>query len=531
MPIGTIELNGLFYKLSGEDKTEFIMNEVLKKTLPNDIVEYTKYKNKIVIDKILYRNPIETLGVIKNNYIKLPLISNSFLDITSFRVDSLKFYLVKISLNHIDFVKEFSNPIDACICLYGSRDNFEKFSKDISGIFSDSYLTERNNIIDQTHLNTMTIDPSDSKDFDDAISVDILNNTIYIHIVDICYYLRNKKSEESLAFYYGNTLYTPHNNYNIFKDSYAEFDFSLIKNESRNVITTEIKLRPDKSIKEYNIYPSLIKVKNRYNYSSTNIDNNVLEYLKSLLDNKDWIYSKIIIPNRKLIIKDDCIKEVIVKYPNSLNKIIETLMIMNNILVTQGSLEAISRGSLDVPQRFHKKAHNSFSVLENSETNYDNYTIIDFINLLKSYKAAKYSIHSSGHFGLNLDKYTHFTSPIRRSFDIIIHKILNNYLINDIESLEFLVNHLNYREKLSDKITHYYEKYYILKYLKESKKSYNAIVIQVLRNGFRFLIEDLVYDDYVPFSENRAIEKDQRIFINSFDIDLFELRIRNIVYI
>jgi ribonuclease R len=169
----------------------------------------------------------------------------------------------------------------------------------------------------------------------------------------------------------------------------------------------------------------------------------------------------------------------------------------------------------------------------NSKYDYRNFTLLDFLNILKTYKAANYSIDCNGHFGLNLEKYTHFTSPIRRSFDIIIHKIINNYEITNINSLEYLVNHINLREKLNDKITRYYEKYYILKYLKEIKRGCNAIVIQVLKNGFRFFIEDLLYEDYIGFegcitSETNLIKLQQKIILGVLVVDLFELKIQKI---
>ena len=129
-------------------------------------------------------------------------------------------------------------------------------------------LYTKTEIVNHNDLCTFTIDPTSSVDFDDAISVDVANNTIYVHIVDIANQKISDSSlerlrNECLSLYLSNE-HTEHLLYN----SEASFDLSLVVGEERPVITVMIVLDDEGCVVSYDIYRSTIIAKYRFDYET-----------------------------------------------------------------------------------------------------------------------------------------------------------------------------------------------------------------------------------------------------------------------
>lgn len=545
--IGKIIKNGLFYRLETETKTEFIKNGTFYSVLSGDVIKYIRKPEGVLIMEIIDRTPVKTLGLVYQNKIRLPFLSENFIVPIprTENPDIVKAYLVLVDKNGANFLEDLgsvfnsSQDIERACKIYkgtSSSEAWENLHKNSStGV---SHYT-RDGVIDLRHLDTFNIDPTGSKDFDDAISVDVVNNKVYIHIVDIVHHLLDKPDDEKRAFELGYTLYLPERNTNMFSEEYSENLFSLRKGEDRHTITTEITFDKGKMIK-YDIYRSIIQIKTRYDYQTAeealNNGEESLGYLSNLLDNNDGMltYSKLDIPNRKLVLDEFHIRDIKLEYHNRCNRIIEAFMVATNKILTEHLIQ--------IPQRYHPRsdAENPDSLL----------SVYDSIELIRKYKLAKYSVNDKGHYGLSLDKYTHFTSPIRRGLDILVHKILGGVVYNS-KDLEKMIEYLNEREKLNEQIINFYETCKIFEYMMTIRKDFSARIMNVTKFGVQIMIEDLLYNDFVhianidkntrwvfdaenkklvdSLNNTRMICKNNRINVSILKIDWFRQKIEYIL--
>ena len=166
-------------------------------------------------------------------------------------------------------IQDRSNDKNIILQLY-------KLNANISNLYPTYKTTIGKNLFtdeyhDLTHLDTFNVDPINSKDFDDAISLDETNNIIYVHIVDAHEQIIPSSTIDINSFLSSFTLYLPEHIENILPEEYAEFKLSLVKNEVRKTITFEYLIDPEtQNIVNYKIYKSSIIIKNRYNYDEFN---------------------------------------------------------------------------------------------------------------------------------------------------------------------------------------------------------------------------------------------------------------------
>jgi ribonuclease R len=128
--------------------------------------------------------------------------------------------------------------------------------------------------------------------------------------------------------------------------------------------------------------------------------------------------------------------------------------------------------------------------------------------MLRSFKQAKYSAENVGHFGLASDSYTHFTSPIRRYPDLIVHRILKAAITRKIEpavshaQLEAIATESSERERLADQAERElfdWKKMLLLE--RHLGDTFDAIIIAVWRDGFSVELIDYFIEGYVPVAE------------------------------
>jgi exoribonuclease R len=176
------------------------------------------------------------------------------------------------------------------------------------------------------------------------------------------------------------------------------------------------------------------------------------------------------------------------------HKVIETFMILTNITISKHIPNVI-------PQRFHCKSKGEFVV----DTFFGN-EIIDAIFSIKQYRPAIYDATNEGHFGLGLNSYTHFTSPIRRYFDVIIHRLLSGV---EYENLEDILQHINKREIYIEKIVKLYEQLKTLSFLENQlTKVWKGYVVNKTTVGYGVLLEELLYEIFIFDNKNNLSVKD-----------------------
>lgn len=492
------------------DKRFIEQSDIVNKLLPEDIVDYeTTKSNTIHILRINSRTPQIILGivkkVVKNEKIVeffYPGFPKKFSPNVEFSDEYKIGNIIILQINKdkckilqkYDSIQDRSNDKNMILQLYKLNANisnlYPTYKNNIGkNMFTDEYQ-------DLTHLNTFNVDPTNSKDFDDAISLDKNKNTIYIHIVDAHEQIIPSSSIDNNAFLSSFTLYLPEHIENILPKEYAEFKLSLIKNEIRKTITFEYLIDPEtQNIVNYKIYKSNIIIKNRYNYDEFN--KIIHNFPTLILFYEKWKRKTMNIPHIRMDIHPET--GILTNYWFEINqdiahKIIETLMILTNITISKHIPNTI-------PQRYHCKIKSEFII----ENYFDN-EIINAIFSIKQYRPAIYDASKEGHFGLGVSSYTHFTSPIRRYFDVIIHRLLSGV---EYEKLDIILHHINKRELYIEKIVKFYENLKILSFLESQlTKIWKGYVINKKSGGYIVILEELLYEIFIFDNNYNLSEKD-----------------------
>lgn len=514
------------------DKRFIEQTEIVNKLLPGDIVDYEITKsNKINISQIKSRTPQIVLGIVKKviqNEKLVELFYPGFPKKMSLDIEFLDEYkigniiILQINkdgfkiLEKYDSIQDRFNDKNIILQLYKLNANISNlypiYKNEIGkNMFTDEYQ-------DLTHLDTFNVDPINSKDFDDAISLDETKNTIYVHIVDANEEIIPSSSIDINSFLSSFTLYLPEHIENILPKEYAEFKLSLTKNEIRKTITFEYLIDSEtQNIVNYKIYKSSIIVKNRYNYNEFN--QIICNFPMLTLFNDKWKRKTMNIPHIRMNIQPDTgnLTNYWFEPSNDIaHKIIETLMILTNITISKHAPNII-------PQRYHSKIPSEFII----EEYFDN-EIINAIFSIKQYRPAIYDASKEGHFGLGVSSYTHFTSPIRRYFDVIIHRLLSGV---EYENLDIILQHINNREMYIDKLVKLYESLKILSFLESQlKKIWKGYVVKKNTGGYNVLLEDLLYEIFI-FDNNYNLSEKDTVNVKINGIKWHQLEVKAIIMV
>lgn len=517
--IGTIKLNGAFYTIEelGSPKLNVKKNDLYYQMIPEDKVEYSKIQeNEIEIHKIVERKSFYTIGIISGRVASLqkfflytPLLpTNVNLSLPFLKTNYPKLAIgdrciIRVSKDNVEMIKN-----------YGNIKLREKDDEIISELYEESFLfplpeyekiglekKQENGFYtkgfqDLRELNSFNIDPVHSRDFDDAVSIDIEKKKFYIHIVDI-QQLEPLSSVDKRGLWLGYTLYLPNQNYPMLPRELAEDAFSLLKGEDRNVITVEIDIEEERDddknipkVKGFEIYPSVIRIKERYHYGNVfENENKEIEYLKKITE---MCYKrKLSVPQAKYVLDGDGnTLQIRLEDHSEINHLmVEMLMVMTNHLVTEHLNKELSNVEgfevKKIPERYHQR------VLEDLYEEVTDDIQINHLLVIQKYRSAFYDETLSSHHGLSLDHYTHFTSPIRRYFDVIVHRILAGY---DYQNIGEILDHLNERELWNESLSRLYQQWKLMNYIENHSQIYTSYVIKVNKASVKIYIKELGYD-------------------------------------
>lgn len=300
----------------------------------------------------------------------------------------------------------------------------------------------RAGVADETGLDTFTVDPASSVDLDDAISVDLAERTVYIHIVDIAGAGTSvmHEADEYRMRQYCQTLYLANE---LTEDLLGDVPaVSLLPGLERAVITTRIRFTEEGLVESYDIYRSRIVSKRQLSYEEFGA---VLQatpdgaWLRELLHqrSRDVAYD-INLPSVRVHVGGG--GHVTVSRESTMDpahRVVAMLMVACNMVVSRHLRE---RGVV-LPNRLHKSLAGVDMTrvpVSSGEPAVDSFVIV------KRFARACYAIDRRGHFGLGLTDYAHFTSPMRRYADVIVHRLLAGWTIGR-SALETEVEWINWR--------------------------------------------------------------------------------------
>lgn len=545
----TEEPEGRIVKIISRNLNNMVGEFYYKQGKPYVDLDDKKIKIQIVID------PKKTLGAM-NGHKVLVKITNKLKD------NTYKGEILKI-LGHKN---------DPGVDILSITAKYE-----INDIFNDEVMNqadklpfevlenETKNRKDLTDLEIFTIDGDDTKDIDDAISIKKLDNGNYelgVHIADVSHYVTEDSPLDKEAYERGTSVYLADRVIPMLPHKLSNGICSLNPDVNRLAISCIMEINNQGKIIKYDIFESIIRSRKQMTYKNVNkiLEENIIpegyepfaqslhtmadlaKILRKEKENRGYIDFDI---NESKIIVDEKGKavDVILRERGTGEKLIEDFMIAANETVAthifymelpfvyrihgEPAEEKIDNFRKYVSILGYKLVGNRKDMTPKNMQNMLNqlkdkpeYSILASI-LLRSMQKAVYDKNNIGHYGLASKCYTHFTSPIRRYPDLIVHRLLRKYLFeNKID--EETINSYDY--KLSDITQHSSEREraavecerevddmkkaeYMLNHIGEE---YEGIVSSVTPFGMfielKNLIEGLVRledltDDYYTYNE------------------------------
>ncbi|TXJ36182.1 RNB domain-containing ribonuclease [Brachyspira aalborgi] len=537
------------------------IEELIRKLIKNqiDYNVFIKFNSKTVIEKTALTNLIRK--AISENYIQKT--DNNLLKITKEGREYInKLEGKEIAPKTIQNKKISVNPqnakLDSKIIAeaYNIKSDFSEELLKIANEINNNAIFDCKDRIDLREIKTITIDGENSKDLDDAISVEKIEDKykVYVHISDVSHFIDIDSPLDLEAKSRGNSSYLIDKVYNMFPEILSNNIMSLNENEERFVLTLIFIIDKEGNILESNILKSLIKSDRRlsYNYAEDIINKKVeeenwlLELINNSLDVKNILYKKrkegrgIEFDNNdiKIVLNEEGIPiEFYGEEKKQSAHIIEELMLLANSEISKKLKDydgVIFRyHGLPDEYRFNNfkiLAHNKGYELKKLENG--GYDIKEFIErvkgkaeenlltsvLLRSMTPSSYSIVNKSHFGLGLDYYTYFTSPIRRYADLLIHRIVKSVLINKDKEIDLKLKDLckdsfeklSILDKTSNKAERNVRQVKAARFMKDRLgDEYFGIISSMSKNGITVEIEGLEIEGFI---ESHYVGSDYRFY-------------------
>lgn len=420
----------------------------------------------------------------------------------------------------IGFINEPDIDYKTIVYNYGFNLEFPKEVLEELKKFSDEVTYEdKIGRVDLTDERVFTIDGKDCKDMDDAISIKRKEDGGYIlkvHIAHVSHYVKFGSAIFEEAARRGNSVYFPDSVVAMLPERLSNELCSLNPNVERLTRTVEIELDKNAKVTSYKTYRSVIKSKLKMNYddvfdiitgkeakSEYKPFVNDLMILKELSEKLTKIkiergYTSFDSEELKFVMDElGNTKEILVEKDNIAHEIIENCMLLPNELVTHlypgfpfgfrnheipsaykmyDLIETLKELGYPIKNLKNMKPNFLIQRLLNDFKGKEEYVIISRI-ILTSMKLAYYGTENKGHFGLALQNgYTHYTSPIRRLNDLIIHNLLDMYedrnltkekLIEINNMIEKPLEHASRMERQAEKAEYEADKLQVINYLKQ----------------------------------------------------------------
>ncbi len=335
--------------------------------------------------------------------------------------------------------------------------------------------------IDLTNLPFCTIDPVTAKDFDDALYFDEKNWTIYVAIADVSEYVFYNGNIDKEAKERGFSIYFPHKSIPMLPRSLSENICSLKPNEDRLAFTFKIKINPQTlETEKEELIEAIINSKQRFNYEevdkiiSTKENKSNISFINSLYSLTKKIRKKRLEKGydfhssdiRMTLDKNQNLLETFVEKETASHSLVEECMLLANKAAAKmfdfgifrvhepPSYDDIANlldqvAELGIFIHFKTDLHSLICEIQKKAEELNLREEVDKL-IIRAQKQAKYSAKNIGHFGLGFDKYTHFTSPIRRYSDLTLHRLLKSIIRNDKQFKEHLLKNI---EPLCEKIS------------------------------------------------------------------------------
>lgn len=389
---------------------------------------------------------------------------------------------------------------------YGLSESFpEEAAAEAASVPQSVVKNERRGRRDLRGLPVVTVDGDDSKDFDDAVFAKRTDGgwMLGVYIADVSWYVREGSALDREALKRGTSVYLADRVIPMLPFELSNGICSLNAGEDRLAIACEMELSKDGEVTGYELFPALIRVRRRLTYSVLNkilVENDpdamaehedILPMLRALAEVRDALNEKrkrrgaieFEIPEVKVILDGDGHPVDLIKRGGSLSEsVIEECMLAANETVarhmanknlpsiyrvheepTSDKISGLNALLALFGQRIRPDRNGHIKPMDVQRTlkKFDERPEERLVSTvsLRSMQQARYSVENIGHFALAADFYTHFTSPIRRYPDLVVHRILRESFrpagirkkrqAELFEKLAGIAEHSSARERLS----------------------------------------------------------------------------------
>ncbi|MFL5773605.1 MAG: ribonuclease R [Flavisolibacter sp.] len=402
---------------------------------------------------------------------------------------------------------------------------------------------------------TFTIDPVDAKDFDDAISIRVLKNGNYeigVHIADVSHYVKPDTALDKEAYARATSVYLPDRVNPMLPEHISNVLCSLRPHEDKLTFTALFQMTPKGQVKEFWFGKTLIHSNHRFTY----------EEVQEIIEKEDGLYmDEILLLNNiaqrlrkkrfdagainfssqevrfKLDEKGKPIG-IVIKESKEAHQLIEEFMLLANKYVAEyvGKVE-INKKPVPFAYRVHdlpseekmlpfmafarKFGHKfdtsspeqiaaSFNTMLRDVQGKPEQHVLEQLGIRTMAKAI-YTTENIGHYGLGFEHYCHFTSPIRRYPDVLVHRVLEQVLQKDIhpdKKMDQKCKHCSERERAAMDAERASNKYKQVEYMKEFiGEEFEGVISGV--SAFGFWVETVEHKCEGLVSINSLLEYDE----------------------
>ena len=548
-----------------------------------DVVLYERFKHRAKVVKILKHNVDCVVGIIRIRNGKVNFYPDD-MRIKGYRITNLKQVRVKDRVKVRCFITDYVKKemkLDSIIAYADdprSRELSILYSYNVPMEFNATVLNEaksfKQEILTEDYPNrrdlsdelVITIDGDDSKDFDDAVSIQKVGEDylLKVHIADVSHYVVRNSALDKAAKDRATSIYYANKVIPMLPFELSNELCSLKPGVKRLAITCEMLIDSEGNNKDMDIYESIITSKYRMTYNNVNkiIDGDEelsakyhellpmiedMQALSHILRTKREEGGAIDFKEEeaKLVIKNEKVVDIVLRDRGIAEKMIEDFMIAANVTV------ASYMKYLEYPMVYRNHAYpkeerinNFVNVVETLGYHFkgNKYAIksiqlkecLEYFEgteleeivsnlMLRSMAKAVYDNVCEGHYGLGLENYCHFTSPIRRYPDLIVHRMLKRYAFShdNLEKMEFdeSNNHSlalisSERERRAVNIERDIMDLKKCEYMRDKVgKVYDGIISSVLSFGFFVKLDNTVeglvrvsdLDGFFEYDENMGV--------------------------
>ncbi len=384
---------------------------------------------------------------------------------------------------------------------------------------------------------TFTIDPVDAKDFDDAISIKKISEDLYeigVHIADVSHYVKPDSKLDEEGYKRATSVYLPDRVNPMLPEKISNELCSLRPNETKFTFSVVFEINTQAQIKSYWLGKTIIHSNHRFAYEDVQ---EIIEAKKGLYEDEILLLNDLAQQLRKERFSHGAINfssqevrfkldekgkpiGIVIKESKEAHQLIEEFMLLANRTVAEHIFKlkvndkGAASGSIPFPYRVHdqpdeeklkpfisfakkyghkfnvstpEKIAESFNQLLLDAKGKPEQQVLEQLGIRTMAKAV-YTTNDIGHYGLAFEHYCHFTSPIRRYPDILVHRVLQSVLTGKPiidKKMEEKCRHTSERERAAMECERAGNKYKQVEYLKDHLgEIFEGVISGVASFGF-----------------------------------------------